>query len=41
VVDRVDAMERRTPVVVENMQVREQADIGEVAARMAFRLKAR
>lgn len=41
VVDRIDRMEKRTPVVVENMQVREQADIAVVSERLSFRLNAR
>ncbi|WP_189249705.1 hypothetical protein [Streptosporangium pseudovulgare] len=38
IVSRLDAMERRNPVTVENMQVREQADVGAVAAALYSRL---
>ncbi|WP_433541161.1 hypothetical protein ACQP10_08530 [Streptosporangium sandarakinum] len=41
VVTRLDSMERRAPVTIENMQVREEADIGRISAQLAFRQGAR
>lgn len=41
VVDRINRMEKRTPVVVQNMQVREQADVDVVSAKLAFSLLSR
>ncbi|MFI7044743.1 hypothetical protein [Streptosporangium sandarakinum] len=37
IVTRLDSMERRNPVTVQSMQVREEADIGRIAAQLAFR----
>ncbi|TMR95594.1 hypothetical protein [Nonomuraea basaltis] len=41
VVDRIDRMEKRTPVVVQNMQVRERADIDVIVAKLDFKVNAR
>ncbi|MFD8565169.1 hypothetical protein ACFV1N_48570 [Streptosporangium canum] len=38
IVSRIDSMERRSPITIENMQVREQADMDAVAAAMYARL---
>ncbi|MGV9600790.1 hypothetical protein ACWDR1_29435 [Streptosporangium sandarakinum] len=41
IVTRLDSMERRNPVNVQSMQVREQADISVISAQLAMRLSSR